>query len=68
MTDKSNIDIIDAVNIATPQLNFLVDVLSYNAGLELTGNSTGGLASILTTISEQLEQAVREVTHVNSDT
>ena len=59
--DKSMIDIIDAVNIATPQLNFLVDVLSYSAGLELTGNSTGGLASILTTISEQLERAVREV-------
>ncbi len=66
--DKSLVDIVDAVNIATPQLNFLVDVLSYNAGLELTGNSTGGLASILTAISEKLEQAVREVPHGNSDT
>ena len=66
--DKSLVDIVDAVNIATPQLNFLVDVLSYNAGLELTGNSTGGLVSILTAISEKLEQAVREVPHGNSDT
>ncbi len=66
--DKSLVDIVDAVNIATPQLNFLVDVLSYNDGLELTGNSTGGLASILTAISEKLEQAVREVPHGNSDT
>jgi len=66
--DKSLVDIVDAVNIATPQLNFLVDVLSYNDGLELTGNSTGGLVSILTAISEKLEQAVREVPHGNSDT
>ena len=59
--DKSMVDIIDAVNLATPQLNFLVDVLSYSADLELTGSSTGGLSSILSCISRQLRAAIREV-------
>ena len=59
MTDK--IDIVDAVNMICPQLDFLADVLSYSKDLELTGSSTGGLSSILSCISRQLRAAIREV-------
>ena len=61
MTDK--IDIVDAVNMICPQLDFLADVLSYSKDLELTGSSTGGLSSILSCISRQLKKAIREVDH-----
>jgi len=59
MTDK--IDIVDAVNMICPQLDFLADVLSYSKDLELTGSSTGGLSSILSCISRQLRAAIKEV-------
>ena len=61
MTDK--IDIVDAVNMICPQLDFLADVLSYSKDLELTGSSTGGLSSILSCISRQLKKAIREVSN-----
>jgi hypothetical protein len=61
MTDK--IDIVDAVNMICPQLDFLADVLSYSKDLELTGSSTGGLSSILSCISRQLKKAIKEVSN-----
>jgi hypothetical protein len=62
MRHKSTIDLLDAVNLVYPQIDFLVDVLSFSRHLELTGNSPGGLASILSCISRQLKEAVKEST------
>jgi len=58
--DKSTIDIVDAVNCIYPQLDFVADMLAFR-DCELTGNSTGGLSSILSCISRQLKAAVKEV-------
>lgn len=62
MRHKNTVDIIDAVNLAIPQIDFLVDVLSFSRHLELTGNSPGGLSSILSCISRQLQEALKEST------
>jgi hypothetical protein len=53
-------DVIDVIDIITPQIDFLSDVLSFT-DLELSGTSVRGLSSILNTISEQLQAAIREV-------
>ena len=60
--NTESMGIVDVINVVCPQLDFLSDVLSYSKDLELTGNSTGGLSSILSCISQQLKKAAKEVT------
>lgn len=59
--NKKSVDIVDAVNCIYPQLNFLADVLCFSSNTAVIGDGAGGLSSILTSISRQLQDAVREV-------
>ncbi len=64
--NTESVDIVDAINVVYPQLDFLADVLAYSKDLELTGNSPGGLSSILSCISRQLQEAIKEVDHADT--
>lgn len=66
MTDNKAIDIIDAVHCVCPQINFLAYVLSMVTEDGIDRQEAGGLSSILTTISDQLKAAIKEVSDDNT--
>ncbi len=62
MTNTESVDIVDAINLIYPQLDFLSVVLSY-ANIEINGKCACGLSLILARISSELQAAIREVDH-----
>ena len=60
MRHKNWLDLADIVGIIIPQLNFLSYVLSVEPD-GLSPKDAGGLASILSSISSELQTAILEV-------
>jgi hypothetical protein len=58
MTNTESVDIVDAINLIHPQLDFLSVVLSY-VNIEINGKCACGLSLILARISEELQAAIK---------